>query len=283
MRLVLGTAQFGLDYGVSNSGGRTPLAEVESILEFAAANNVDTLDTAAAYGDAEDVLARAGAQDRGFRIISKTARLTAGVDAVIGRALLSVKKLGRPLDALMVHSAGDLALPDGDRLWDALLRLESDGAIARVGVSFYARDPILDIVEKYRPELAQLPASIVDQRLVCDGTIAELARRGVEIHVRSALHQGLIFVDLGKLPAKLQCKRDAIGVMQGRLASAGLPALDLALSYLGRIADIHAVVVGVTRRAELEAIVTASRSAWPNVDVGEFAIDDPLILDPTAW
>lgn len=251
-------------------------------MEFAAANDVNTLDTAAAYGDAEDVLARAGAQDRGFRIISKTARLTACVDAVIERALLSVKKLGRPLDALLVHSGGDLALPDGERLWDALRRLESDGAIARLGVSFYARDPILDIVEKYRPELAQLPASIVDQRLVCDGTIAELARRGVEVHVRSALHQGLIFVDLDKLPAKLQGKRDAIGMMQGRLASAGLPALDLALSYLGRIADIHAVVVGVTRRSELEAIVTASRSAWPNLDASEFAVDDPLILDPTA-
>ena len=283
MRLVLGTAQFGLDYGVSNTAGRTPFAEVESILEFAAANDVDTLDTAAAYGDAEDVLARAGARDRGFRIISKTARFAASVDAVIERALLSVKKLGRPLDALLVHSAGNLALPDGERLWEALRRLESDGAIARLGVSFYARDPILDIVEKYRPELAQLSASIVDQRLVCDGTIAELARRGVEVHVRSALHQGLIFVDLDKLPAKLQCKRDAIGVMQGRLASAGLPALDLALSYLGRIADIHAVVIGVTRRSELEAIVTASRSAWPNADASEFAVDDPLILDPTAW
>jgi aryl-alcohol dehydrogenase-like predicted oxidoreductase len=283
MRLVLGTAQFGLDYGVANTGGRTPFAEVESILEFAAANGIDTLDTAAAYGDAEDVLARAGVQDRGFRIVSKTARLTASVDAVIERALLSVKKLGRPLDALLVHSAGNLALPDGERLWDALRRLESDGAIARLGVSFYARDPILDIVEKYRPEMAQLPASIVDQRLICDGTISELARRGVEVHVRSALHQGLIFVDLDKLPVKLQGKRDAIGVMQGRLASAGLPALDLALSYLGRIADIHAVVVGVTRRSELEAIVTASRSAWPNVDASDFAVDDPLILDPTAW
>jgi aryl-alcohol dehydrogenase-like predicted oxidoreductase len=283
MRLVLGTAQFGLDYGVSNTGGRTPFAEVESILEFAAANNVDTLDTAAAYGDAEEVLARAGARDRGFRIVSKTGRLTVGVDAVIERALLSVKKLGRPLGALLVHSAGDLALPDGERLWDALRRLQSDGAIARLGVSFYARDPILDIVEKYRPELAQLPASIVDQRLVSDGTIAELARRGVEIHVRSAFHQGLIFVDLDKLPAKLQCKRDAIGAMQMRLASAGLPALDLALSYLSRIADIHAVLVGVTRRSELEAIASACRSAWPNVDASEFAVDDSLILDPTAW
>ncbi|MGC2832607.1 MAG: hypothetical protein WA238_00020 [Methylocella sp.] len=71
--------------------------------------------------------------------------------------------------------------------------------------------------------------------------------------------------------------------MQGRLASAGLPALDLALSYLSRIADIPAVVAGVTRRSELEAIVTASRSAWPNVDASEFAVDDPRILDPRAW
>ncbi|MGB7044626.1 MAG: hypothetical protein WBD65_06860, partial [Methylocella sp.] len=151
----------------------------------------------------------------------------------------------------------------GHTIWDCKYQL--------VWVTKY-RYPILDIVEKYRPELAQLPASIVDQRLFCDGTIAELARRGVAIHVRSPLHQGLSFVDLDKLPAELQRKRDAIGVMQGRLASAGLPALDLALS--SRIADIPAVVAGVTRRSELEAIVTASRSAWPNVDASEFAVDD---------
>ncbi|MGB6176473.1 MAG: hypothetical protein WBF43_09085 [Methylocella sp.] len=63
----------------------------------------------------------------------------------------------------------------------------------------------------------------------------------------------------------------------------GLPALDRAPSCLGRIADIHAVVAGVTRRSELEAIVTASRSAWPNDDASEFAVDDPRILDPAAW
>jgi aryl-alcohol dehydrogenase-like predicted oxidoreductase len=283
MRLILGTAQFAVDYGVSNTTGRTPFAEVESILDYAWANGIETLDTAAAYGDAEDVLARAGARARGFRVVSKTARLSGGLDAVIARARESIEKLGAPLDALLVHSAADLALPDGERLWAALRSLQRDGAVARLGISFYARDPILDIAEKFGPEVAQLAASVIDQRLVRDGTIAELARRGVETHVRSAFHQGLIFVDLDRLPEKLRGKREAIGAMQAKLGSGGVPVLNLALSYLGQIAAAHAVVVGVTCRSELEAIVAASRAAWPGVDAREFAVDDAIILDPTAW
>ena len=57
----------------------------------------------------------------------------------------------------MIHSARDLTLADGEQLWDTLHRLQDEGAAKRLGVSFYARDPIIDIVERFRPEVAQLP------------------------------------------------------------------------------------------------------------------------------
>jgi aryl-alcohol dehydrogenase-like predicted oxidoreductase len=283
MRLALGTAQFGLDYGVSNTSGRPPFEEVLSILDFAAASGIVTLDTAAAYGDAEDILARAGARERGFRIITKTARLSTGFEAVVARARASVDRLGRPLDTITIHSAHDLTLADGERLWDSLRRLQDEGAAERLGVSFYARDPIIDIVERFRPEVAQLPAGIVDQRLIRDGTIAQLARRHVEVHARSAFHQGLIFADLDELPPRLLEKRGAIEAIQNKLAEVGSSPLELALSFLATVADIHSIVIGVTRRAELEEIVTASRAPWPNIDPSVFATDDPIILDPTNW
>src|SRR5262245_7437661 len=73
--LALGTVQFGLDYGVTNRAGRVAASEIDAILALAADSGIDTLDTAALYGDAEEVLgaglARVGSS---FRIISKTAK-----------------------------------------------------------------------------------------------------------------------------------------------------------------------------------------------------------------
>jgi len=39
-RLVLGTAQFGMDYGIANGRGKVPIAEVDAILKNASAAGV---------------------------------------------------------------------------------------------------------------------------------------------------------------------------------------------------------------------------------------------------
>ena len=56
MKIVLGTAQFGADYGISNLGGKLKKADVFSILNEALTSGIDTLDTARVYGDSEEVI-----------------------------------------------------------------------------------------------------------------------------------------------------------------------------------------------------------------------------------
>ena len=68
-RLALGTAQFGLTYGVANSAGQVVGSSVALILARAADAGVDTLDTAVAYGESEAVLGRAGLS--GWKVVSK--------------------------------------------------------------------------------------------------------------------------------------------------------------------------------------------------------------------
>jgi aryl-alcohol dehydrogenase-like predicted oxidoreductase len=55
-RLALSTVQFGLPYGIANQAGPVSRSEVKSMLQFALANGVDSLDTAIAYGDSEACL-----------------------------------------------------------------------------------------------------------------------------------------------------------------------------------------------------------------------------------
>ena len=52
-KIAIGTAQFGLDYGIANQNGKVNANEIRSILNFAHENNINTLDTAKAYGSSE--------------------------------------------------------------------------------------------------------------------------------------------------------------------------------------------------------------------------------------
>jgi aryl-alcohol dehydrogenase-like predicted oxidoreductase len=80
MRIGLGTVQFGLNYGISNTGGQTSSDEVRHILTLAAERGVRVLDTAALYGNSESVLGAALPAGIDFRIVTKTPRmLSAGV------------------------------------------------------------------------------------------------------------------------------------------------------------------------------------------------------------
>ena len=54
--ICLGTAQFGMDYGVTNTKGQTNINEVKRILQICEVNNIKFLDTAQAYGDSEEVI-----------------------------------------------------------------------------------------------------------------------------------------------------------------------------------------------------------------------------------
>ena len=55
-KIILGTVQFGLEYGINNTLGKPKASEVYKMLEYAASNGVKTLDTADAYGNASELL-----------------------------------------------------------------------------------------------------------------------------------------------------------------------------------------------------------------------------------
>src|SRR5690348_13941679 len=180
-KLGLGTVQFGQAYGISNRQGQITASEAARILALAADKGIRLLDTAANYGEAEAVLAKR--DTRPFRIVTKTIGVKHGVDAVVARARQSAAMLRA--DTLLVHAASDLAGPDGDALWRALLGLRDDGTFRKIGISVYVADGPARLAERFRPDVMQLPFSLLDQRLLADGTLSALDGLGIEIHARS--------------------------------------------------------------------------------------------------
>jgi aryl-alcohol dehydrogenase-like predicted oxidoreductase len=279
MALGLGTVQFGQAYGVSNRLGQVSPAEAAAILTLARTAGIATLDTAANYGEAERVLA--GLDTKGFRIVTKTIGLSHGLDAVLARARQSAASL--KADTLLVHAVGDLLGQGGDALWHALGELRQEGVFRRIGLSAYVADNPAGLAQRFAPDVMQIPFSLLDQRLLADGSLARLKDSGVELHARSLFLQGLLFLPPSRLPEKLQHAAPQLTALHARLAKAGLTPLAAALNFALARPEIDVALVGVTSRDELADILSASEQPLPDFDWQACALDDEIVLTPSRW
>jgi aryl-alcohol dehydrogenase-like predicted oxidoreductase len=280
----LGAAQFGLDYGVSNARGRVPEEEVRLILDTAAANRIGVIDTAPAYGDSERILGQSWPFPSPFKVVTKTLPISEGLERVVTRARRSLEKMGLSRGhAILVHSAEDLLGPDGGELWNRLQDLKQEGIFQQVGVSCYGSDEPVHLARRFRPDLIQLPCSLLDQRPARDGTLRALADLGIEVHLRSIFLQGLLFLDRDQLPSALGDAGPRLSRIRRALAEAGTDPLQAALAYAQTRPEASTVILGVTSAAELRAIVAASNAPVPHLDWSQLALDHPLALDPRLW
>jgi aryl-alcohol dehydrogenase-like predicted oxidoreductase len=277
-KLGLGTVQFGQAYGVSNTRGQVGPNAANAILVRAAQAGVAWLDTAANYGEAEAVLSKLNITP--FRIVTKTTSVSQGVDAVIARVRRSVALLGH-IDRVLVHSAADLIGPDGGALWTALRDLKDEGVVGGIGISVYVADDPAALAARFRPDAMQLPFSLLDQRLLRDGTLGRLRDLGVEIHARSLFLQGLLF--MAKLPAKLQSAAPALTAIKARIHDAGTTPLSAALGFVLARPEIDAAIIGVTALDELDEILAAAAAPLPALDWENLALSDETVLTPSLW
>lgn len=289
-RLGLGSAQFGLDYGVSNVKGRPLEDEVRSILALASDGGMDVVDTAAAYGDSEAVLGRCLPGGTRFRVVTKTRPLrerTEGSDAAAWVREGFARSLQRlrldSVDALLVHHAADLLGPSGETIFSELARLRKDGRLSRIGLSAYTGAEVDAALERYDIDLIQIPVNVLDQRLVMGGQLQRLRERGVEIHVRSVFLQGLLLMEPANAPAYFSAIRPLLQAWREVLTEGGMTPAEGAFAFVQSL-DVDVVLVGVENAQQLQANQQDfSRARTEKMDFRKFALNDEAFLNPSRW
>jgi aryl-alcohol dehydrogenase-like predicted oxidoreductase len=291
MRLGLGTVQFGADYGISNTFGRSSVQEVASVLAYADRVGIDVLDTAAAYGDSEAVLGELLWPGHRFRVVTKISALDPLLDS-FQRARSVRESLRASLDRLhlasvygvLLHRATDAAGPDGVRLAAALQELKQEGFTRKVGISVYGANELEAALANFMPDIVQLPSNVLDQRLLHSGWLARLEAMGVEIHLRSAFLQGLLLMPAGRRPAGFERYKEELERFDRFCANRGLTPLEATLGYMRQLPG-DVTIVGVTRREEFEEIVCAMGiDKAPTLDeYSELASDDEGLVNPSNW
>jgi len=290
MKIGLGTVQFGMPYGVSNTVGMTGPDEVKRILRYSEGRGVKILDTAAAYGASEKTLGRSLSKTSSFNIVTKTFPLKSDFVDFESIALLdqrfneSLNKLQREfVYGLLVHQAKDLLKDGADLLVDWLMKQKESGKATKVGVSVYDREMLDLILEEHDIDLVQLPLNILDQRLLADDYLSKLKSAGIEIHVRSVFLQGLLLMEPNKLPPYFYSIKDHMVELRSFMKQLGLSPLEAAIGFVSSIEEVDSVICGVNTLKQLEEIVACSEVQVSVESFRTFAINDKSILDPSQW
>jgi len=288
-RLGLGTAQFGMNYGISNRRGQNSLEEVKQILDEARNQGIDMLDTSPNYGNSEEVLGKSLKADDYFNIITKTPVFDDETITQKSGNLLSeycgrsLARLGyNKLYGLLVHHAENLLAPGGEYLLKALIDLKSKGIVDKIGVSVYNSSQIDAILEIFKPDIIQLPINLFDQRLINSGHLIKLKRLDVEIHARSVFLQGLLLMEGQKLTDWFQPIESNINKYFKYLRENNVSPLAAALNFVKNIEQVDYIIFGVNGVDHLKQNVQAFHS---EVDIAyeRFAIPDEKMIDPSLW
>ena len=278
MKLALGTVQFGLDYGITNHSGQVAIDEVKDILDYAKTNNIDTLDTAARYGNSEQVLGEVGVNN--YRIITKTTPLKNGVDGVIKGFHQSLDNLNiGQVDGLLIHNIDDVKDKRFGDLFHKLNELKEEGLINKIGFSTYTPDQVDFLLENFDFDLIQVPFNIFDNRLIQGGQLKALKKKKIEIHARSIFLQGLL-LDFNNLSDYFLTWKNEFDVYQDVVKESGLSKLEYALNFVLSIKEIDKVLVGVNSKKELKEIV---QSVKDKEELNAYSIDDINLLNPSFW
>ena len=287
IKIGIGTAQFGMDYGINSLNGQVSVHEIRRIIDLAKSSGINVIDTATSYGNSEGILGSLGVSE--FRVITKTRHFKNSKIYMSDIHLLekdfysSLKKLNlKNIDSILIHNANDFRKEGADKIFNCLQKLKSLGKIKKVGISVYDQAQLDSMTKYFDFDLIQIPFSIIDHRLLDSGFINMLHRKGVEIHARSIFLQGLLLIPKKRRPKKFFRWNSLWKIWDEWLYDNQLSPLEASLRYAISINEISTSIVGIDSANQLDEIILAASGSLPEIP-DSLKISDPDLLNPSNW
>lgn len=291
-RLVLGTAQLGMRYGVTNKSGRPDKLEAESIIAKVWECGIREFDTAQAYGESElalgNVLNSLGITHKA-KIISKFhPEIDHRSSTCLRRALeQTLARLGKDkLYGMMLHGEQFL------NQWDAglgrtLYGFAEKGLVEHIGISVYTPQSANKALKTEGITLVQMPSNLLDRRFEEAGVFHAAERCGKQIYVRSVFLQGLLLQNVGDLPDSLRFAIPVIERLVNLSKKTGFSLKQLALGYVKSSYPKQKVIFGCETVQQATENLKLWATELPAQIIeqlrGEFRNIPEKLLNPSLW
>jgi len=237
-KIILGTVQFGLPYGIANTLGQPSFKTVKEILALAYDHGIDTLDTAASYGESEIVLGQALHELKlhgKMHLISKVPPLPPDASPAEFAATSLAQSLRNlrceALDGLLFHREDDLPhLP-------VLQQLQDRGLTRGIGVSL---DSSKYVSQAGTLPLLQVPCNVLDHRFD-----ALIAGHPGQLFLRSVYLQGLLLMPEARIRPNLSAVIPVRRGLEAVAREAGCTMAELCMRYVLSNPAVASVLTGV--------------------------------------
>ncbi|MAC40854.1 MAG: LPS biosynthesis protein [Pelagibacterales bacterium] len=281
MKIALGTAQWGMNYGISNSHGIPSDEELKAVFSIAQKNNINLFDTAFEYGNAEKRLGQISVKEN--KIITKVGSFSEH-NCLKNQLDNSFKNLDRKkIYGCLFHNSKDLI--ENRQLWTNLKEYKKEGKINKIGYSLYEPSVLLELLEAdIIPDVVQVPYNVLDRKF--EPYFDLLKGYNVEIHCRSVFLQGLFFKSIDELGSKFQDLIPPFIELEGIAKKTKFQILSLALCFVLQNPKIDYVVLGVETSRQLNQIIVASKQKLSKKlfeQIKSIKLDSKDILNPVNW
>tara|TARA_Y100000385_G_scaffold192273_1_gene198876 strand:+ start:981 stop:1856 length:876 start_codon:yes stop_codon:yes gene_type:complete len=287
-KLILGTVQLGLDYGINNQLGKPTLEKAFDILHTAYDNGVRILDTAEAYGNSVEVIGKFQKRhpNKKFNIISKLAANTnLSSKDLFSHVSEGCKILNTDqLYGYMFHNY--MSFKQNTNFYEELLNLKSKGLTLHIGISLYTNEEILDVAENFSDfDFIQIPFNLLDNDLKRKKAILKAKESNIAIHTRSTFLQGLFFIDPNTLTDTLLPLKPYLQEIEKIKLDYNLTTESLALQYVIQKEYINHVLVGVETSQQLidNIKLCGAESTIPHSKVNKLNVLKSHLLNPSNW
>ncbi|MBU0677861.1 MAG: aldo/keto reductase [Verrucomicrobia bacterium] len=293
MPLALGTAQLGMDYGISNQSGQPDPDTAAAIVSAAWREGIHRFDTAQAYGRSERVLGeslrRLGVAEEA-RVVTKLSPVAVdgGEHALRESVRQSVANLHVPmLHGLLLHHEGQWAQWN-DGLGSALMDIKQAGTAQRIGVSVYSPEVALEALRDDRVDLIQVPANAFDHRMMTRGVFDVARKNGKEVWVRSVFLQGLLLMAPDEVPDAIPGARKAVAQLNEFCAAHDVRRAWFALFYARTRYQNSPLVIGAEAPRQIEencALVSAADGGAELCDLWDeqWEGETEVLVNPSLW
>ncbi len=285
MKLILGTVQFGLNYGINNTSGKVSLSDSLKILNCAYENGIKILDSAEAYGNAHEVIGKFHSKnpEKIFKVITKLPNQIN--DNIAKKVDGYLKELNiNQIDTLMFHSYK--SYNNNIKNLGIFNRLKSEKKIKKLGVSVYTNDEIKKIILNNDIDVIQLPFNLFDNVNLRDDILQKAKIKGKIIHTRSALLQGLFFKDKNDSNETVQNLKSELNLLYDISKRDNVSISELALSYCLKQKTIDNVLIGVDSTDQLidniKAVKYNLKQKTIN-SINSIKVQNTDLLNPSLW
>ena len=283
MKLVIGSAQLGMNYGLFNNR-KINHKELKKIEKLVLKSKINFIDTAINYGDSENIIG--SSKLKNLHIITKiklpSKKIIQVRDWTLKEISKSLYKLKiKKIYGVLIHDYKDLLGKCGKDYLLSLQELKKKKIIKKIGISIYDSHEIKKIWKFWKPDLIQVPFNPLDNRILDSGWVDVFRKFKVKIFARSVFLQGLLINEdnsfivnknylilLNKF--KNWCYKNNISLLQG------------CIHFVKQFKKIDYLVVGFNNYNQLKEIIDVFNKKQIIIPK-KFSTNKKSLIDPRKW